>query len=87
LIGSPRERQPTDDTIGTAPYLQSEYDEQYASGNLYSCPLVLDASIQSCSDSMRPPTPIDNSVINNRDAIGLAISTNPDSPDDNIYVS
>ena len=82
LIGSPKERQPTDGATGTAQLLQSEYDEQYASGNLYSCPLQLDSiNPQTCADSARPNTPSGNtSIVTNRNAFGLSLSANRQNP-------
>ena len=82
LIGSPKERQPTDGATGTAQLLQPEYDEQYASGNLYSCTLELDSiNPQTCADSARPNTPSGNdSVVTNRNAFGLTLGANPQNP-------
>ena len=82
LIGSPKERQSTDGAIGTAPFVQSKFDEQYASGNLYSCPLMFDGSVESCSDSARPQTSTDSFVTTNRNAFGLVLGASADSASD-----
>ena len=73
LIGSPKSRQPTDNSIGTAPYLKPQYDEQYASETLHSCPLVFNSQQKTCSPA-RPTIPNNPNKLNNRDAFGSSMS-------------
>ena len=82
LIGSPKERQPTDGATGTAQLLRSEYDEQYASGNLHSCTLELDSiNPQTCAASARPNTSSGNDhIVTNRNAFGLSLGANRQNP-------
>ena len=79
LIGSPKSRQPTDKSIGTAPYLKPQYDEQYASGTLHSCPLEFNSQRTTCSPA-RPSIPNNPKKLNNRDALGSSIVGNNDDP-------
>lgn len=77
LIGSPKTRSLTDGPTGTAPYLKPQFDEKYASGTLYSCPVNFDPEPSQCSPA-RPETSPGSNNFNNRDAYGLSLSGGKD---------